>query len=219
MKKVLFILALIACNAWGQEVKTTSETFTFSNGPHPSLSVAIPYGNVAIAEKMVRSELKDWEGKYDSKNNEFQTIQATLKGMGGKAFDAYCRVIQFNETTVKIILAVDLGGAYMDAKEHKTQFEYLEEKFKKIGIKVGEESINQELETEQRVLRKLEREKEDHLSNVSDAKKAIENYKEKIKQAELKIEQNEKGAEKKTDEIKAQGEKIEQINQRKKGLK
>ena len=207
------------CAATAQEVETYEETFTFSNGSHPALAISIPYGSVAIAEKIIRSELKDWDGTYDNKNNEFSTLQASLKGMGGKPFDAYCRVIQFNDKTTKILLAIDLGGAYLDAKIHKTQFAFLEEKFKKIGVKIAVESLNQVLENEQKVLRKMEREKEEHLSNMADAQKAIENYKEKIKQAEQRIAENEKGAEKKRDEIKTQNEKIKEIEERKSKLK
>lgn len=225
MKSYFLLFALssfftIAFNTvWSQAIESSEENYSFTTGSQPAIIVTIPFADEKIAEKFLKAEMKDWGRDFDIDKGEFRSKQGTIKAMGGKAFDAYCHIFPGRDQSIKIAIAIDLGGAYMNKRDHKSQYEVMQDKMEKLAFKIAIESIEEELNREAKVLRKLEKEKEEHISNVASSKKNIEEYQERIKQAEQRIKENEEGTEKKKGEIEEQNKKIEGIADRKKRLK
>ena len=72
MKQVtLFIATLFTTWAIGQEVKTSNDKVSFSHGSFDAIIVSIPYADKDVVEKELKSEMKDWGGKYNSSKGEF----------------------------------------------------------------------------------------------------------------------------------------------------
>lgn len=208
MKQVtLFIAALVTNWTIGQEVKTSNDKVSFSHGSFDAIVVTIPYGNKDVIEKELKSEMKDWGGKYNSSKGEYTAKEAKMKGMGDKYFDGYAKIIE-SGSEIKVAFAVDLGGAYMNQGEHKDQHKMIESRAKKFGQNASKESINGMIEAETKTLKKLTGEKEEMLKDIENSKKDIENYKKKIAEEEQKIKDNEAASEKKETEIGAQTTKV-----------
>lgn len=208
MKQVtLFVAALCTTWAIGQEVKTSNDKVSFSHGSFDAIVVNIPYGNKDVIEKELKSEMKDWGGKYNSSKGEYTAKEAKMKGMGDKYFDGYAKIIE-SGSDIKVAFAVDLGGAYMNHSEHKDQHNVIESRAKKFGQNASKESVNGMIEAETKTLKKLTGEKEDMLKEIEDSKKDIENYKKKISEEEQSIKDNEAASKKKEEEIGAQTTKL-----------
>lgn len=208
MKQVtLFIAALCTTWAIGQEVKTSNDKVSFSHGSFDAIVVSIPYGNKDVIEKELKSEMKDWGGKYNSSKGEYTAKEAKMKGMGDKYFDGYAKIIE-SGSEIKVAFAVDLGGAYMNHSEHKDQHSMIESRAKKFGQNASKESVNGMIEAETKTLKKLTGEKEDMLKNIEESKKDIENYKKKIAEEEQSIKDNEAASKKKEEEIGTQTTKL-----------
>lgn len=211
MKQItLLATTLFTTFVFSQEVKTSNDKISFSHGSFDAIVVTIPYGNKDIIEKELKSEMKDWGGKYNSSKDEYTAKQAKMKAMGDKYFDGYAKIIE-SGSEIKVAFAVDLGGTYMNSSQHRDQHREIESRAKKFGQSASKESVNGMIEAETKALKKLTEEKEDLLKDIEDSKKDIEDYKKKIAEAEQKIKDDEAATQKKEGEIGTQTTKLGEV--------
>lgn len=219
MKKFTLLFSiLIAAYSFAQDISTSEQTTSFTNGSHNSIVVNIPHGNKDVIEKELRSEVKEWGGKYNSSKGEFSSIQGTMKSMGDKAFDGYAKIIE-NNGDFKVAIAVDLGGAYMESRTHSAQYKVMEARAKKFAQNCAKECVNMELAAEAKILKELEKDKSGLEKDIEGSKKDIEDYKKKISDAETKISNDEKSLKTKQDELAKQNAKIAEVEKKLKGIK
>lgn len=216
MKQLItLLLTTLSAGVFAQgEVKVTEENYSFSVGSKNSIIVTIPYGKMDIVEKELKSELKDWGGKYNSSKGEYTTMQATIKSMGAKAFDAYARPYASGET-VKVAFAIDLGGAFLSSNQHSAQFTAMKEKIKDFAVRTARECVAEELKAEQKILSGFEKDQKDLEKDKESLLKSIEDYKKRISEAEKKIEENTTNQSKKKEEITRQAAKVAEVDKRK----
>jgi chromosome segregation ATPase len=211
MKQLTLLAATVLTTfVFGQEVKTSNDKVSFSHGSFDAIVVTIPYANKDVVEKELKSEMKDWGGKYNSSKGEYTAKEAKMKDMGDKYFDGYAKIIE-SGSDIKVAFAVDLGGAYMNHSEHKDQHKIIESRAKKFGQAASKESVNGMIEVETKTLKKLTGEKEDLLKDIERSKKDIEDYKKKISEAEQKIKDDESATQKKEGEIGTQTTKLGEV--------
>ena len=220
MKNFLTLLILSTSLSYSaQSISTSEKTESFSVGSKNAIVVNIPYGNADIVEKELKSELKDWGGKYNSSKGEQSTSQSSSKDMGDKNYDVYAKVISEKDGTVMVAFAVDLGGAYLSSREHSAQFNAMNAKIKKFAKRTAEKCIETEIDLENKVLKDLEKEQKNLVNDQESYEKSIEDYKKKISEAENKIQENKKLQETKNSEISIQSSKIGEVEKKKKNLK
>jgi hypothetical protein len=219
MKLITLIGAITTTTFFfAQEIKVTEENVSFSNGSHNAIVVTIPHGNRDVVEKELKSELKDWGGKYSSSKGEMTTSQSSMKAMGDKLFDGYAKIMDGGQNYIKVAFAVDLGGAYLDSKQHGSQYSAIKSRAEKFASRAAMQSIEDELAAEAKVLKSMEKEKVEMEKTIEASKKDIEDYKKRIAEAEQKIKDNEAGVVKKTEEISTQTTKIGDVEKKKKSV-
>lgn len=219
MKYIALVATLtVSTFFYAQDVKTNEENVSFSNGTHNAIVVTIPHGNKDVIEKELKSELKDWGGKYNSSKGEMQTMGASSKAMGNKIYDGYAKIISENDKEVRVAFAIDLGGAYLDSRQHGDQYKVMNERIKKFGKKAAHESIDVQIAAEAKVLKELEGNKKDLEETIEDSKKDIEDYKKRIAEAEQKIKDSEAALSKKGEEITTQTSKLGDVEKKKKAI-
>jgi molecular chaperone DnaK (HSP70) len=219
MKQLLLAATLFtAAFSFAQEVKTSEESVSFSNGSHNAIVVTIPYANKEVVEKELKSEMKDWGGKHNSSKGEHTAIQASMKSMGSKPFDGYAKIIESGDV-IKVAFAVDLGGAYMDSRQHSAQYKVIQERAKKFATKTATTGVENELAAEAKILKEMEKDKSDLEKSIENSKKDIEDYKKRIEEAEQKIKDNESALSKKGEEITTQTTKIGDVEKKKKSIR
>ncbi len=219
MKQLIIIATLFLSSlTFAQEIKVTNESVTFNNGSHPAVVVTIPYAKKELVEKALKGEMKDWGGKYDNSKGEYMAMQTSMKAMGDKYFDGYAKIIE-NGSEIRVAFAVDLGGAYMDSREHSAQWKVIEERAKKFATKTAMESIEDEISAEAKILKEMEKQQSEMESDIESSKKDIEDYKKRIAEEEQQIKDNESNIAKKKEEIAAQSKKLEEVEKKKKSIK
>jgi hypothetical protein len=204
--------------SWSQEVKVDEKSVSFNNGSHTAIVVTIPYASKDVIEKELKSEMKDWGGKFESTKGEYIAMQASMKAMGDKLFDGYAKIIESGDV-FQVAFAVDLGGAYMSSSEHSAQYKVIKDKAQKFGIKAANEGVATELALEAKLLKDMEKEKGDLEKSIESSKKDIEDYKQRILDAEQKIKDNEGALSKKGEDITTQTGKIAEVEKKKKSIK
>lgn len=223
MNNIYSIMGSIAATAivsfsYAQEVQIDEKSVTFNSGSHNAIVVTIPYASKDVVEKELKSEMKDWGGKFESTKGEYIAMQTTMKAMGDKHFDGYAKVIESGDV-IQVAFAVDLGGAYLSSNEHSAQYKVIKEKVQKFAYKTANEGVAVELAAEAKILKDMEKEKSDLEESIKDSKHDIEEYKKKISEAEQKIKENENALSTKTSDISKQNSKINEVEKKKKSIK
>ncbi|MCC6702383.1 MAG: hypothetical protein IT221_12715 [Fluviicola sp.] len=219
MKQIVLISTLlISVFSQAQEVKISEENVEFLDGRHNAIVVSIPYANKDVIEDELKSEMKDWGGKYNNSKGVYTAIQASMKAMGDKKFDGYAKIIGEGEN-LKVAFAVDLGGAYLSKSNHSEQYKVIEKRVEDFGREAAKECVLKELEAESKILKSLEDDKSDLEKSIERSKNDIEDYKKKIEEAEKSISENESAVSTKTGEISKQAEKITEVEKKLKGIK
>jgi len=219
---IFFQLFFFSFAVMAQKISVTDASTDFAigiAGVKPSLQIQIPFGDLDIVEKLLKKELKDFNGKLDDKKNEYFVSLGELKELGKKQFDVYAKISGSKEGPITVIWAVDLGGAYMDKSIHAEQYGVFKKRLEKFALVASEASIDKQIEEEKAILGELEREKEKLIKEQNDAKSDIEDLKKKIAEKEGVIQKAKSKEEAKKTEITTQENKLKSVEKRKEQIK
>lgn len=227
MKKImksLFILILVGAPLlfYSQKISAIDGITDYSlgiTGSKPSLQVTIPFAEMDIVEKLLKKELKEFNGKLDDKKNEYFVTLCETKDLGKKQFDVYAKIIKSKDGPLSVCWSIDLGGAYMEKSNHSEQYSFFKKRLEKFAIEAAESSINHQIEIENEILKELEREKEKLVKEQENLKSDIGDLKKKISEKEAEIEKTKGKEETKKTEISKQESKLKDIEKRKEQIK
>ena len=218
MKSILFfVFAVVAAQTWSQKVSLIQENQSFTIGVKNSYVLTIPYASKPLIEEELKSFLKEF-GKAKDNKGEIKVLLGKNKKVSDKPFDVYARVVTGKDGLPIAVFAVDLGGAFMNSREHPNQSEAMERLLIQFGNDCANTGINEEVKAEQKILQSLEKEQKDLEKGLSDYEKDIANYKEQIKETEKKISEVKSNQAKKKEAFKAQESKIELIERKRNTL-
>ncbi|WP_027419765.1 hypothetical protein [Crocinitomix catalasitica] len=184
------------------------------DGNKNGFEVFIPYGNEKETDKDLKEELKDWKGKYSSKDFVF-VDDCKLKDMGENSFDVYAKIVEEKDGGTTVSMAVDLGGAFLNSKEHGDQAKVIEDFMYKFAVKAAKNIVATEIKNEEKILKDKEKELEDLAKEQEKMKSEIEDYKKKIEGLEKDIEENKASQTTKNGEITAQKEVVKTVEKKK----
>lgn len=213
MKILLTTVALVATSTFFAQsgLGLREEIQNFSIGSKNALVLTIPHAKMDVLESELKSELKDWGGKYKSSKGEWTMMQGAPKFMDKKAFDAYVITTPGTDGSIKVSFAIDLGGAFLNGKEHPTQFTAMSKRLLEFGKKVASESVKEEVKMQEKALEVLEKDQKSLEKDKKELEESIEDYKKKIAEAETKIRENESLQSEKKTAISNQAEKIKEV--------
>jgi len=210
--KHFFSLAFLAIGTTlcAQKIDVRESNEKVGGGSHNALTVSIYQATPGEIEKEWRSRVKDLDGKVSTSDGVFAD-NAKLKATGNNTVDIYARVEKVNDFESKLIIGVDMGGAWMSSSQHGEAFREMKGIVSDFAVKTTREALAGITKTEQKKLDKLQDEQKDLEKDQADLKKDIEDYKAKIEEyknkitkAESDIEKNKSEQEKKKVEVEAQ---------------
>lgn len=220
--KALITVFLAPYFIFCQKITVSDGNTDFSigiSGSKPSLQVTIPFGDLDVVEKMLKKELKDFNGKLDDKKNEYFVSLGEVKDLGKKQFDVYAKIIGSKDSPISVCWAVDLGGAYMDKSTHSEQYSIFKKRLEKFAELAAEASVDKQIEAEKEILKELERDKEKLVKEQENLKSDIEDLKKKITEKEADIQKAKGKEDSKKTEISAQENKLKTVEKRKEQIK
>ncbi len=219
--RALFLIIGFCCSfsvLFGQEVKMSDESVSFSMGVKNAIVANIPFGKRAAVEKQLKSELKSWKGKVVVVGDEYQVIQGKNKIFGENHVDVYAKIIETVDE-IKVAFVIDKGGRFMTNGEDPAEYKSVWEKVKKFGTTAASASIAMAVDADQKILKSLEKEEKKIKSEIESSKKDIENAQKKIEQSQKKIDAKQQELTNKQGEIKTQNQQISNHKSNAKKLK
>lgn len=223
MKKVVltalsicFSIGLFAQDVKKLEVRESNEKI--GSGNNNALTVMIYLEDVDRIEKAWKSKLKDMGGKISTKNDIFADDCET-KAMGKNTFDVYSRAELVKGEGVRLVIGVDLGGAYLSSSQHSEQFKVFKSIVYEFAVSVMKDKVGDELKEQEKILSGMQSAQKDLEEDNKDLKSDIEDYKKKIQEAESNIKKNEENQAKKKEEIATQTKVVEGVKSKMNAIK
>lgn len=193
------------------------DNFTMREFP-VSMSEGMKNGFTLEFEGLSNKEIiKLWEdfmkpyGKAgrDRKSKEYFIDDARIPGLNrGNTVDFYSKVDEVTKTRSSLTVWVNLGGAYINSKDHPDDFQTLKNMLLVFEKNAYKAMVENQISEENKALKVLEND----LNKVTKANEKlsrdIENYKDRIIKAEQEIQENEKTIESKNQEIDLQKENL-----------
>lgn len=218
MKKILTLSALFfALGSFAQV--GVKETNVNIDGGKNGFEIEIPYADKKTTEKELKDLFKSWKGSYSDKKGVMKSDDCKNKSMGENTFDVFGTVVENGEDGSKALVAVDLGGAYLNSSDHSSQFKVMEAILKEWGVKTAKVYVEEVEKEEEKILKDKEKELSDLEKDQEKMEKEIEDYKKKIEDNEKAIEQSKKDQEEKKTEIKTQEGVVQEVIKKKEGIK
>ncbi|MCU0433668.1 MAG: hypothetical protein MUC87_09470 [Bacteroidia bacterium] len=205
MKKAitLAMLLLFATAAQAQKISVKESNENIGGGSHNALVVTIYDAKPDDIEKEWKSKMKGYDAKVSSKKEIFAD-NALIKEMGGNdPMDVYARVEKVSDTESKFIVGFDLGGAWLNSKDHADKYKIAEKIVRDFALKMTKDAVADIRKAAQKKLDNVKDQQADLEKKNKELKGDIETYKEKIKKAEEDIKTNESDQAKKKTEIEA----------------
>lgn len=214
--KIRFVFLALCLNgiSFAQSIDTRETKEKFSTGAQNAITTTI-YGasgdDVISAWKKMLKDYKNEKVKADG--NEVFGDNILVNEWGNNPVDFYTRFDEDKkDKTVKMAVAVDLGGAYLSSSSDKSKFNDLEKMVKSFAVKATKEPIEAELKSNNKALEKLQDQQKDLEKDKKSLQKDIVNYNEKIAKAEKDITVKEAEIEKKKEEIRVQKNVVDASN-------
>lgn len=227
MKKLNLLVALI-CAFTGivsaQKIDVRESNEKIGGGSHNALIVTIPGAKADDILDEWKSLMRNYDAKTSTKEGVFAD-NALIKSMGTNTVDVYALVEKGKEGESKLIVAFDLGGAWLSSAQHGEQYKEARKIVQEFAIKMTKAAIAGQLKEQQKKLDGLADDQKDLEKDNKKLKEDIEEYKAKIKKAEEdiknaedNIKKNEEAQGKKKAEIDAQKKVVEAVDAKQKDV-
>lgn len=190
MKQILILLAVtISSSAFAQTIEVKEKMEALDGKSRNALSVMIPEANTDDVKKAWKKQLKDLKGKVSDKTVIFGD-DCKSKAMGDNTFDVYSVVEEATDEGVRLVVAFDLGGAYLSTANHPEKYPAAEEIVKSFAVAQAKEVVKEEIEVSTKILKGFEKDLSGLEKDKAGLEKDIEDYKKKIEEAKAAIEKN-----------------------------
>jgi DNA invertase Pin-like site-specific DNA recombinase len=217
MKTILTIigsLVFFAGTVCAQKIKAVESSEKIGSGKNNALVVSIYEASMDVIEKEWRSEMKGLRGKVSTAGSDIFTDNAFLKSMGNNSVDIYARFEKVSDKETKLIVGVDLGGAYMTSSQHGQAFGEMRDLVNAFALRVSKEAVMAQLKEAEKALEKIQKKQAGLIKTNEELKRDIESYKAKIQQAEREVDSNVKEQDATKKELEAQTKVVEAIREK-----
>jgi len=195
MKKYIFSLLaiLFIVPAFAQKTKVDESNEKIAGNNNNALVVWIKNSDKKIVSKEWVALMKKNKAKVSNKKEIFAD-DVILPNISANTVDIYA-VAEQNKSDVKLIVAFDLGGAFLNSKMHNEQYKVAEKMVYDFAVEMSKQNLQSSITAENKKISDFEKKKSKLESDSKNKQKEIDNMKKKIDSYEKIIGQNQKDIE------------------------
>lgn len=188
--KTLSLTLLFPILAFAQ---VQEEAVDMSAGLQNALTLEIPSVSQDLVSDHWKQYLKDFyreKPKWQRRDDEWLSDDAEITALSAdNTVDIYAKTEARGENVV-IQMWVDLGGAFLNSREHPDRYTEAEKLLLRFGLEVAKEKMRLDIEAQEDMLKNMSRDLDRLASQKERSEREIERAKETIRNAEADIEQN-----------------------------
>lgn len=217
MKKVLLTVFAsgLFFTAHSQSINVTEQNVLFLNGQHSALVTMVYNNSMSDVMEKWKSFLKSYKNEKikADKSGEIFGDNVQIKDWGNNPVDIYARFEENKaDQSVKLMVAFDLGGAYLSSTGDAAKYSSAQTMVRNFAVETTKAPLADKKKEAEKILSKMESERDSQEKSIKSLKSDIESYKDKISKAEKDIEKGEADLSKKKSEIEAQKTSIQLLN-------
>jgi hypothetical protein len=217
MKKFLLALtlsafALPALAGDPVKIKVEEKNEKINGGTHSCLVVTIYDATPDDIEKEWKDKMKSYDAKVSGKDEIFAD-NALIKAISENTCDVYAYTEKINDNETKFVVGFLLGETWLDSK-NGASYRAAEKIVKDFAVAQSKDGIAGKRKAAEKVLEDQQDDQADLEKKNKDLHEDIDEYNEKIKQAETDIKSNEDEQTKKKAEIDAQQKVVDDLKAR-----
>jgi len=214
MKKITLIIALFLFSFLlnAQEIKVKEDKDIIAGNKNPVLVVTIYGAKVSDVEKAWKSLMKGYKASVTNKN-EIYANNATITDISAKTMDVYA-IADKQDDGVKLTVAFDLGGAFMNSSAHPDQYKAAVKIITNFAVDQSKIAISAKLDDEKSKQKDLEDNLRDLQKKNDKLHKEIEDYKARIADDEKDLDTNHKDQETTTEKIESQKKVVDEVQKK-----
>ena len=190
MKKIFIISSLIiSFTTFSQSISVKESNEKFSTGPQNAATTTILENNLNDVLSEWKKVLRDFKNeKVKDDNNEVFADNIIIKEWGNNPVDIYTKFEENKSSkTVKMMVAVDLGGAYLTSGTDKSKYNFIEKLVKDFAVKQTKAPLEEAVKDSEKLLAKHEDKQKDLEKDNKNLNNDIIDYKSKIGRAETDV--------------------------------
>lgn len=207
MKKILAAALFFAHTITSAQVITVAEqTSTFSTGQQPAIVTTCFNNSLKDVTNSWTTYMKSLKSKkVTAGKEETFTDNVLIKDWGNNPVDIYARFEENKaDNSVKVMVAFDLGGAYLSSTVDATKYSTAEQMVKNFAVETTKAPIQSQLKDAEKLLGKMESDRGSLEKDIKSLRSDVEKYKDNIKKAEDDAYKKENDLSKKKSEIDSQ---------------
>ncbi len=222
MKKITqtTLALLVSLNGFAQSIKVSESSEKIGDGIHPAFVTTLMECKADDAEKEWKSLMKDFKSEKISTKDGVFADNIIIPSITDGTIDVYARAEKVKDNECRLIVAFDMGGAYLsNSLNNPAVYEAATKLVAEFALKTTKAAFAELLKEAQKSLDKLKDQQKELEGKNSDLLKDIENYKSKISKAESDISDNKSDQSKKKAEIESQRKVVDEIAIKEKNIK
>ncbi len=205
-------LGLISIPLFGQDIREVEKNCSMGN--QPAFVINHPNASARMAEQAWEDHMKkNGKSKKNRKSKEFETLEAEINMISSSPLNIYFLAEDGVDMATSYIF-FDNNSGFITSASNPEAANGIYEFLTPYVYGVEKLVIEEELKSEEKNLKDLDKDLEKLVKNNEDMHEDIEKWKEKIRQAELDIEKNLQDQESKNTEISNQKNLIEEVKKR-----
>ncbi|MGP8214782.1 MAG: hypothetical protein ACLQQ4_04390 [Bacteroidia bacterium] len=217
MRKLSILIAalLFSFISQGQKIQVHESHEDLGKGSNNALIVSIYGADEGDVEHAWKSLMKDYGGKVSSlKGGVMFADNAVIKEMGNNTVDIYARFDVKKDGEIELVVAFDLGGAYLSSSAHPDKYKIAEKIMHDFAYKMTSGAINDKLKAQQKALDKLNSQEKDIEKDNKNLTSDISDYQNRIKKDQDAIEKDKDAMAKKQTEISNQQKVVDELSKK-----
>ena len=220
MKSIYLILCLfLSIDCMAQSIKVKESNYDFSTAQNVNaLVVEIPYVSQDFIEGKIKKLFKGL-GKHKESKKEHIAMMVELKDFGKMPFNAYAVSSISNNELISVRFGFDLGGAYLNSKDHPEKYKVIEKIIEDFASKSVKSWVENIVHDENKRLIILEQEQKKLVKRKEILEKEIKDFERKIDDNKNSIKENLESQSAKKSEIETQKKQVELVEKQLKSLR
>ena len=212
MKNIITVTTfLLSISAFSQSISVKESNEKFSTGSQNAITTTIIENKLDDLLSQWKKVLKDFKNeKVKDSDNEVFGDNILIKDWGNNPVDFYTKFEENKkDKTVKMMVAVDLGGTYLSSSKDKDKYKFVEKMVKEFAVKQSKAPIEDAIKDAAKLQAKQEDQQKDLEKDNKNLNNDITDYKSKITRAETDIVTTNAELEKKKSEVTIQKKVVE----------
>jgi hypothetical protein len=186
----IILFVFITSSLFAQKTKVEESVVKIAGGNNNALTVLISEANQKSVTNEWISYMKNNKAKVKGKKEIFAD-DAILPLLSPNSVDVYAIITQ-SKNDVKLIVAFDLGGAFLSSKAHPFQYEAAEKMIYDFSVNISKQNVQSSMATEKKNMSTLEKRKSKLAKSNSSMQKSNQKMNQQIESNEKSINSNQK---------------------------